>query len=73
MAIPPKQEIIDIFEQLVAEGAIVYGPYETIEESGEGFPVSHDRPEASARLLSIASPARIPHLPLSVEKAIYGW
>ena len=38
-AIPPKEEIIAIFDQLVAEGIVLYGPYRTIVRDADGYPV----------------------------------
>lgn len=36
-----EKTIIDLFDQLVSEGVIVYGPYETIAEACGGYPVRH--------------------------------
>lgn len=37
--IPPKEDIIAAFDQLVTDGVILYGPYRTIERDADGYPV----------------------------------
>ena len=40
MDVLSEEKILTTFDQLVSEGSIVYGPYETIKEDCEGYPVS---------------------------------
>jgi ATP adenylyltransferase len=39
MAQISEVEILATFDQLVSEGAITFGPYETIKEDCDGYPV----------------------------------
>jgi ATP adenylyltransferase len=40
MVLPPLDQIIAVFDELVAEGVIAYGPYQVIEKDCDGYPVS---------------------------------
>ena len=42
--IPPKEDIIATFDQLVADGVVLYGPYRTIERDAGGYPVLNPLP-----------------------------
>lgn len=33
-------KLIAVFDQLVSEGVVVYGPYDSITREAEGYPVS---------------------------------
>jgi hypothetical protein len=36
-----EDKLTETFDQLVAEGIIVYGPYESIKTEDHGYPVSN--------------------------------
>jgi len=66
-----EEKVLVTFNQLVSEGSIVYGPYETIKEDCEGYPVSQFNFSPDSPLTTHA--VGIPHLPLTGQKAAHRW
>lgn len=67
-----EKKTVEIFDQLVSEGIIIYGPHEKIIENCGGYPVRDLHANVTIPTTNYAFlTARIPRLSLAIQETLY--